>query len=322
MSTNAKILSIIDFATAFIKEHGSDEMLKSWESKKVKEELKTLMSSGKKIKDPNAPKGALSAYMFFCKDQRSAVKNDIGDNSKEIVQELGRRWNILKDCHSEGLEKKQWEKYEKQALDDKTRFEAEMASYEPPTHSQMEQIKEAIVKKKRKSGSKSDKDENENTPKAAKSAYIFFTLEERVKIKEEYPEMSGKEIMAEMGVRWKDLKSDKKRKEEMNKYAQLALKDKERYDNEMANFKDEEKIPSKKKDKNDDLFGSDTEVDSEVKEEPKIVKKSKKQSNYVNFCTKVRPEVKKENPELKGMEVTKKLKEMWADLSQEEKDAY
>jgi hypothetical protein len=59
-----------------------------------------------------------------------------------------------------------------------------------------------------------------------------------------------------------------------------------------------------------------------VKEEPKIVKKSKKQSNYVNFCTKVRPEVKKENPELKGMEVTKKLKEMWADLSQEEKDAY
>ena len=40
------------------------------------------------------------------------------------------------------------------------------------------------------------------------------------------------------------------------------------------------------------------------------------------FCTLRRPTVKEEYPSLKGLDVTKKLKEMWGELSQEERDEY
>ena len=106
MTTNTKMMSIIEFTTTFIRENGSEKMIKQWESKATKAELKKLTFSDKKIKDPDAPKGALSAYMFFCKDQRSAVQNDIGDNAREITKELGSRWNTLKESHSNGKEKK------------------------------------------------------------------------------------------------------------------------------------------------------------------------------------------------------------------------
>ena len=48
-----------------------------------------------------------------------------------------------------------------------------------------------------------------NTPKKAKSAYMFFCTEERQKIKKEKSELKGKEITKELSVRWKLLKENK-----------------------------------------------------------------------------------------------------------------
>ena len=42
--------------------------------------------------------------------------------------------------------------------------------------------------------------------KRGKSAYIFFCGPERVKIKDEKPELKGQDVMKELGARWKEAK--------------------------------------------------------------------------------------------------------------------
>jgi len=77
---------------------------------------------GKKKKDPNAPKRALSAFFHFCNDERPKVRAEMGDASVgEVAKELGRRWQ---DCTGD-----QKARYEAMAARDKQRYEREMAAY-------------------------------------------------------------------------------------------------------------------------------------------------------------------------------------------------
>ncbi|XP_017062302.1 high mobility group protein DSP1 isoform X2 [Drosophila ficusphila] len=76
----------------------------------------------KQIKDPNAPKRSLSAFFWFCNDERNKVKAlnpefGVGD----IAKELGRKWSDVDP------EVKQ--KYESMAERDKARYEREMTEY-------------------------------------------------------------------------------------------------------------------------------------------------------------------------------------------------
>lgn len=70
----------------------------------------------KQVKDPNAPKRSLSAFFWFCHDERNKVKAlnpeyGVGD----IAKELGRKWS---DCDSEVKGR-----YEAMADKDKQRYE-------------------------------------------------------------------------------------------------------------------------------------------------------------------------------------------------------
>lgn len=70
----------------------------------------------KQVKDPNAPKRSLSAFFWFCHDERNKVKAlnpeyGVGD----IAKELGRKWS---DCDAEVKSK-----YEAMADKDKQRYE-------------------------------------------------------------------------------------------------------------------------------------------------------------------------------------------------------
>jgi hypothetical protein len=76
----------------------------------------------KRTKDPNAPKRALSAFFWFCNDERPRVKEGMTDATVgEVAKELGRRWN---DCTEE-----QKSKYEALAAKDKARYEKEVKAY-------------------------------------------------------------------------------------------------------------------------------------------------------------------------------------------------
>lgn len=79
--------------------------------------------SKKNKKDPNAPKRALSAFFWFCSDERSKVKASLGADSSvgDVAKELGKKWNSLNSTLKA--------KYEGLAAKDKARYAKEIQSY-------------------------------------------------------------------------------------------------------------------------------------------------------------------------------------------------
>ena len=80
----------------------------------------------KKKKDPNAPKKALSAYMFFMASERpviSAEQETSGEKMKptEVATELGRRWKLL-DAEAKAP-------FDEQARADKDRYSEAIKEY-------------------------------------------------------------------------------------------------------------------------------------------------------------------------------------------------
>lgn len=79
---------------------------------------------GKKAKkDPNAPKRALSAFFWFCNDERNKVKATLpaGAGVGEVSKECAARWNNLSQSAKA--------KYEALAAKDKARYEKEINAY-------------------------------------------------------------------------------------------------------------------------------------------------------------------------------------------------
>ncbi|RKP09194.1 Nhp6bp [Thamnocephalis sphaerospora] len=73
-------------------------------------------------KDPNAPKRALSAYMFFATDNRPRVKEENPDAQfGEIGKILGKEWKAM--------DEKDKKEYFQKAAEDKKRYEREMEEY-------------------------------------------------------------------------------------------------------------------------------------------------------------------------------------------------
>ncbi|KAJ6526594.1 high mobility group box domain-containing protein [Mycena vulgaris] len=91
--------------------------------RKAAEKAEKPARGGKAKKDPNAPKRALSAYMFFSQDWRERIKAENPEAGfGEVGKLLGAKWKELDD-----EEKKP---YVDQASKDKTRAEDEKLAYE------------------------------------------------------------------------------------------------------------------------------------------------------------------------------------------------
>ncbi|XP_059157757.1 high mobility group protein B1-like isoform X2 [Physella acuta] len=74
----------------------------------------------KRTKDPNAPKRALSAFFFFCAEERPNVRAaNPGIGVADVAKELGKKWEV---CPNKS-------KFEQQAIEDKARYEREMQAY-------------------------------------------------------------------------------------------------------------------------------------------------------------------------------------------------
>lgn len=79
-----------------------------------------LTKGGKRKKDPNAPKRALSAFFFFCNEERGGVKAAHPDwGIGEISKTLGKKWGEVTDKG----------KYESMAEKDKVRYAREMEKF-------------------------------------------------------------------------------------------------------------------------------------------------------------------------------------------------
>jgi len=74
-------------------------------------------------KDPNSPKRSLSAFFFFCAEERAKVKAALNNTNSvaEIAKELGKRWALVKPDAKV--------RYENMARLDKDRYEKEQKVY-------------------------------------------------------------------------------------------------------------------------------------------------------------------------------------------------
>ncbi|KAG0653758.1 High mobility group [Monosporozyma unispora] len=73
-------------------------------------------------KDPNAPKRALSAYMFFANENRDIIKSENPDVTfGQVGKLLGERWKALSP--------EDREPYDAKAKADKRRYESEKELY-------------------------------------------------------------------------------------------------------------------------------------------------------------------------------------------------
>ncbi|GAX76261.1 hypothetical protein CEUSTIGMA_g3705.t1 [Chlamydomonas eustigma] len=79
---------------------------------------------------------------------------------------------------------------------------------------------------------KARKKKDPNAPKGALSAFMYFSNEMRSKVKEENPGIAFGEVGKLLGERWKAATADEKAK-----FEQMAEKDKDRYKQQMAEYK-------------------------------------------------------------------------------------
>jgi hypothetical protein len=90
--------------------------------KKAPKKETTRKRKEKKVKDPNAPKRACSAYIFYSQHRREhLIKEKPSLNHKEVISELSKEWN--------GLSEADKAPYVKQADADKARYKKESESY-------------------------------------------------------------------------------------------------------------------------------------------------------------------------------------------------
>ncbi|CAH0488945.1 hypothetical protein KXD40_005931 [Peronospora effusa] len=187
----------------------------------------------RKKKDKNAPKRALSAFMFFSNDIRDTVKKEMPElQFLEISSEIGRRWKKITD--------EERRPYDELAAADKRRYLEEKEDYVPDPS--FETTK----------GSRKKKDPN--APKRALSAYFFFCNDIRQETRDENPNKKITEIATLLAEKWRAL-PDKKRL----KYQKMHDEAKVKYQHQMDVYNSNGAVEEEEEVEHDDEDDEDDE---------------------------------------------------------------
>ena len=192
-------------------------------------------------KDPNKPKGRMSAYAFFVQERRKEYKEK-GKNIQftEFSKECADLWREMDED-----EKKD---YSDLADKDKVRYEREMAAYRPPSDDEDGGTSRGKSKKKKKDA---------NMPKRSMSAFffsfffffflfffhtsnccicrsgfMFFCSKNRPKLKEKHPSATVGELAKQLGAAWKLMTDDQKKP-----FEEMHRQDRIRYEREMESYR-------------------------------------------------------------------------------------
>lgn len=276
------------------------QVLTAWKERRS-DVQKVFGKSAKAPKDSNAPKKPRSAYILYCMDARpKLVAKETNLEPPQVMKRLGEMWRELSE--------KKKKKYKKLHEEDKERYNSEMENYTPPSQ---EELEEANKKKKKKARS---------GPSRPRSSYLFFSSAIRPVVKEEMPELSGKEIMSEIGRRWKAL-SDKDKKP----YTKLYDEDKIRYERECEQVKANEANDDDGNDEEETTTSSKKKTKSKKSKTKSKSKKSttvEKTPGYAVFVDEQSEELQEAHPKWKSKKLTSELNKAWLALSDEERNAY
>lgn len=138
-------------------------------------------------------------------------------------------------------------------------------------------------------GKKKNQEKDPNKPKRAMTAFMCFSKEQRPNVVAKNPDLKFGEVGKTIGRLWNDLSEDDKQP-----YVEVAKADKERYEKEMSTY-----VPRTK--------------------DGKAPKPKRAMTAYLFFCKAHRDEVKEAYPELKMIEIQKKLGERWKRATDQEK---
>jgi len=126
LNTHQGDMTVSELIAVLQTEVPSDTVVVAEATEMVQTEKKTKKK--KKKKDPNAPKKALSAYLFFCKTTRPQLKAE-GVTGKAVMVKLGEMWK------ESTLDKSP---FTEMGRVDKERYAKEMEAYTPPESSASE----------------------------------------------------------------------------------------------------------------------------------------------------------------------------------------
>jgi len=173
-----------------------------------------------KPKDDNAPKRNISGYFHFGAEMRKKNKQFASMAAGDVMKQISSKWNAM----SEGEKKK----FNDIAVKDKARYTKEMEKYMKTNSYKEHQVKLTEFKKqKKKQAAKFPKDENR--PKKATTAWMFFLNDKRPALMASGVAMT--ECSAKVSTMWKALGAAEKKK-----WEDKAAKAKIKYDKDVAAY--------------------------------------------------------------------------------------
>jgi len=174
------------------------------------------------VRDSNAPKRNLSAYLLYQNAMRDQFKRE---NPGMTFGQLSKYTShMYKNLTTE--ERATWDA---RAAQDKARFDAQMANYiPPPGHDARGNLMDNYTQGgKRYKRSTKDPD----APKRARGSFVFFTFEMRPQVMKEFPGIKFVEMGTVLGERWRALDPVEKKR-----FENMSAEDKVRFKVEMARY--------------------------------------------------------------------------------------
>ena len=163
----------------------------------------------KKMKNPNAPKRALSAWIIYTNEQRPKFKaNNPEKSTTELTTLMSQEWRNMTDSDKK--------KYEDLAKVDKERYMKEKEEFESNSDNDSSESENEKPKKKVK---------DPDAPKKNVNSYMHFSSVIRAK----HPDV--KHTAAALKVMWADL-------DDKSEYEEMAKADKERYLKEKKEYEE------------------------------------------------------------------------------------
>jgi hypothetical protein len=234
----------------------------------------------KKLKDPDAPKKAKTAYMFYCEQERAKEKEKPKDQqmkAKELMSAMGASWKELqastKDKHV-----KRVAKLVALATQDKARYTEEMKNYMRPDDETLQAlpINQKKTRGRSKSPSGSPKPKTKRDPKKPKAQLTAWGAFCKFKRENNDTGMTGKDLTPELSRLWKAGENKNA------KWKKQAEADKPRYEREMKEYEEnkENEENDEQKEENEDIEADDeNEDEAEEKTKPKASPKPSPKSS-------------------------------------------
>lgn len=179
----------------------------------------SLLKKAKKLKDPNAPKKASTAFMLWSLASRPRIREQFPElGFADIGKKLGEEWGLL--------DEKSKEHWQRQAEKDRERYEREQSAYlKSPAYAHWLEQSSALSGKRRRR-------KDPNAPKQPLTAYVIFSNEVRDQVINENPDANFGEIGKIIGAKWRALLP-----EDRKPYEEKANIERERYNRDLEDYR-------------------------------------------------------------------------------------